>query len=190
MKVIGLAGPPGSGKSAVGRELAKRPGVRWIDLDPVAWSVYRRGTEAFVRLIDRFGSDVLSDSGEIDRRRLARSAFASPGARADLDEIVHPAVSDALVERIRSEAREGAEILLVEGALLATSPHVDRHAFDAVLWLDASPSVREERLAASGRETQADRLRGIEPPPGTVRIPADAGVTEVAKRVWRAISDL
>jgi len=50
--------------------------------------------------------------------------------------------------------------------------------------------VREERLAASGRETQADRLRGIEPPPGTVRIPADAGVTEVAKRVWRAISDL
>jgi len=187
MKVIGLAGPPGTGKSAVGRELARRPGVRWIDLDPIAWSAYRRGTEAFVRLVDRFGPAVVGEDGAIDRRRLANRAFATSEARAELDAIVHPAVNEALAERIRAEQADGAEVLLIEGALLATSPHVDRSLFDAILWLEASEDARRARLAADGREAQIDRLDGVEPRGTVQRVSSDGSVIEVAERIWNAI---
>ena len=187
MKVIGLAGSPGTGKSAVGQELARRPGVRWIDLDPIAWSAYRQGTEAFVRLVERFGPAVVGDDGAIDRRRLAKQVFETSEARRDLDAIVHPAVNEAMAERIRAERANGAEILLIEGALLATSPHVDWSLFDAILWLEASEGARRERLAADGREAQVDRLDGIEPRGTVQRISADGSVTEVADRIWRAI---
>jgi len=190
MKVIGLAGPPGSGKSAVGRALSKRAGVEWIDLDPIAWSVYREGTEVFVELIDRFGSGICGDTGEIDRTRLAKAAFSSPEARRDLDSIVHPAVNEAIAERTREEAAAGTAVLMIEGALLATSPHVDRDLFDAILWLEVSDDVRRQRLASDDREAQADRLRDMAPSDGVLRVSADGTVLDVAERVARAIGDL
>lgn len=190
MKVIGLAGKPGSGKSAVARELAHRLLVAWIDLDPVAWDTYRRGTPTFDRLVERFGSRILNAAGEIERARLAEAAFSDPEARRDLDAIVHPAVSDALAKRIQSESERGTKVLLVEGALLAVSPHVDRSMFDAILWLDAPGNVRRRRLASDGREEQADRLSNLEPDEGCLRLSADRPIPEVAERVWDAIEAL
>ena len=190
MKVIGLAGPPGSGKSAVARELAHRPAVEWIDLDPVAWDTYRSGTPAFDRLVARFGSRILGTAGEIDRARLADAAFSNPDARRDLDAIVHPAVRDALADRIQSESDRGTKVLFVEGALLAISPYVDRSLFDAILWLDAPDNVRRQRLASDGREKQVDRFGNLEPDGGCVHLPADGPVSEVAARVWDAIQAL
>lgn len=190
MKVIGLAGKPGSGKSAVARELAHHPAVTWIDLDPVAWDTYRSGKPAFDRLVARFGSRILGAAGEIERSRLAEAAFSNSDARRDLDAIVHPAVSDALAERIQSELDRGTKVLLVEGALLAISPYVDRSMFDAILWLDAPDNVRRRRLASNGREKQVDRFGDLEPDGTCARLSAGGTVSEVAARVWEAIEAL
>jgi dephospho-CoA kinase len=100
MKVIGLAGPAGSGKSAVGREIARQEGVAWLDLDRLAWSTYEPGTHAFTSLVVRFGTDILGPDGRIDRPELAKRAFLNPEAKRDLDRIVHPAVSEALARAI------------------------------------------------------------------------------------------
>ncbi len=187
MKVVGLAGPAGSGKSAVARQLSHRPGVAWIDLDRVAWSTYEPGTPAFEALVKRFGREILNEGSRIHRAVLAERAFADPSGKEDLERIVHPAVSAALTRRIDEERRHGRRILLVEGALLGTALDVDRNAFDAILWLEVPAATRARRLQDDGRAHHADRTKELAPPEGTIRIDADSLLDEVAQRVWRAI---
>jgi len=188
MKVIGLAGKAGSGKSAVARRLAERDGVEWVDLDRVAWRTYRPGTAAHARLVERFGPEILDRDGVIDRKRLAEKAFADPSSRTDLESIVHPAVTEWLREEIAARRRSGTQLLLVEGARLAGSPHVDRSSFDAILWLDAAPSTRRARLARAGRADHVDRVP--DPPRGVRVIVAEGDLDAVASRVMAAIDGL
>jgi dephospho-CoA kinase len=189
MKTIGLAGPAGSGKSAVARALSHRPGVAWVDLDRLAWSTYEPGTAAHAALVHRFGPEILGDGGRIHRTVLAERAFADPVGKGDLERIVHPAVSTALARRIDEERRRGRRLLLVEGALLGTALDVDRNAFDAILWLEAPAEVRAARLAGDGRAQHADRTDRLTQPEGTFSIDADAPLDEVVQRVWRTIEE-
>jgi len=186
-RVIGLAGRPGSGKSAVARALAERADVEAVDLDRVAWETYRPGTPTYGRLIGRFGADILSEDGRIDRRELARRSLSEPAARRDLEAIVHPAVTERLSARRREAERRGVGTLIVEGALLAHSPHVDRSIFDAILWLEASASTRRRRLRADGREEQADRMDDVRPGGRAIVIDGEGPLSEVVERVRRAI---
>jgi len=189
MKIIGLAGPAGSGKSAVARHLSHRAGVAWVDLDRVAWATYDPGTPAYGALIERFGREILDEGQRIHRTVLAERAFADPAGKRDLERIVHPAVSLALARRIDEERRRGRRTLLVEGALLGTAVDVDRGAFDAIVWLEVPAPVRAERLQGEGRAHHADRTKDLAPPDGTLCIDGDGPLDEVAQRVWRAIED-
>ena len=190
MKVIGLAGQPGCGKSAVARELAEREGTVWIDLDRVAWEVYRPRSPAYWQLVSRFGEGILGEDGAIDRRRLSERVFSDEKALADLNAIVHPEVARCLRERIRAEKAQRTKVLLVEGALLPVSPYVDRSCFDAVLWLDASDETRRQRLQAVGRGDHLQR-RVVAPKGGeAMRIDAEGTIEQVAKRVAAVLDRL
>jgi dephospho-CoA kinase len=186
-RVIGLAGRPGCGKSAVARALAGRGNVEAIDLDRVAWETYVPETPTYDRLVARFGRAVLSEDGRIDREKLASFSLSDAAARRDLEAIVHPAVSDRLDELRRSADERGTKVLFVEGALLASSPHVDRSVFDAVVWLEASDETRRNRLRLDGREEHADRMDGVCPDGATIVVDAEGTVSEVVERVWRSI---
>ena len=189
MIVVGLAGPAGSGKSAVAKELARRAGVAWIDLDRVAWSTYGPDGPAFHALLARFGSDILAADGRVDRGALAAKAFGDPASKRDLERIVHPAVNAALAASIGEEGRRGRQVLLVEGALLASSPDVDRDLFDVILWLDIPFPVRGDRLRQDGRGHHVARNDKLAPSGDVVRIDADASLDEVAERVWSVIEE-
>lgn len=169
------------------RELAGRPGVEAIDLDRVAWETYLPATPTYDRLVARFGRGILSDDGWIDRAKLADFSLSDAVARRDLEAIVHPAVSDRLDDLKREAEKRGVEILVVEGALLASSPYVDRSLFDAVLWLQASDETRRSRLRSDGREGQADRMEEVTPDAATTVVDAEGSVVEVAERVWQSI---
>ncbi len=187
MLVIGLAGRAGSGKSAVARVLAQRPGVEWIDLDAVAWSTYAKGTPTHRRLVEAFGHAIVGPDGEIDRGDLARAAFADADAHRRLNAIVHPAVSEAVAAIVAEHRRRETDILLVEGALLASSPHVDRSLYDRILWLEASDEVRGQRLLTAGRDAQMHRGDGVFPTGDVTIVASDGSVEDVAKRVLAAI---
>jgi len=187
MKVIGLAGRAGSGKSTIAQHLAQHPGIEWVDLDSVAWNTYAAGTDVYERLVEAFGVGILGETGEIDRLRLAKIAFATQKAQKTLNELVHPAVSDAVCATIRDHRARGTEILLIEGALLATSPHVDRSVYDRILWLETSDNARLARLQAIGRSDHAKRGRDVTPTGAFTAVPNEGSVKEVAEQLLQII---
>ncbi|MCD6494865.1 dephospho-CoA kinase [Candidatus Bipolaricaulota bacterium] len=191
MKVIGLAGEAGCGKSAVGKTLAKREGIAWLDLDRLAWRCYQQNSPTYRELISRFGKAILSASGEIDRSKLAPIVFSDKESLADLNAIVHPALSEKLRSIIEEEKAKGTRILLVEGALLGVSPYVDYSLFDAILWLTASREAREERLRAAGRADHHLRRHVASPKAAhTINIDAEGSIEQTAQQVLEAIDHL
>ena len=188
MKVIGLAGKPGSGKSAIGRALARRPGVEWIDLDRVAWETYAPGTTILDDLVERFGRAILSENGTIDRSRLGAIVFSDAEALADLEAIVHPAVVEALRRLSRSAAERGVRVLLVEGALLTMSDHVDPSEFDAMVWLEVPDEERRRRLRSLGRGGQVDRASKAAPAMDSIIVDAGGALADAVERTWAVVS--
>jgi len=189
MKVVGLAGRAGSGKSTVARYLAQQPGIEWVDLDTVAWDTYAPGTEVYKGLIDAFGPEILDPSGVIDRRRLAKAAFATETSRGTLDALVHPAVSEAVAAQIQDAEQRHVEILLVEGALLASSSHVDRSVYTCLVWLDASDESRAKRLSDLGRGEHAARGRDAVPWGAFITVTSEGSIADVATRLLKAIHE-
>ena len=107
-----------------------------------------------------------------------------------LDELVHPAVSDAVQAIICSHQQKGTKILLIEGALLASSPHIDRSIYHAILWLDASDETRRERLHAVGRGEHAKRNRDVDPTGKVTILSGEGSVESVADRILAAITEI
>ena len=98
---IGLTGGIGTGKSHVLRYLA-RHGVPTVDADDLARQAVAPGSQALEAVVRRFGGQVIGKDGTLDRRALAGMAFDDPGARRDLEAIVHPAVWFAIGEWFES----------------------------------------------------------------------------------------
>jgi dephospho-CoA kinase len=105
MKRVALTGGIATGKSVVRGEL-ERLGVPTMDADLVARDVVAPGTPALAAIVARFGSGVLDERHELDRRRLGSIVFADPEARQDLERIVHPAVGSAIAAWLDSEDRK------------------------------------------------------------------------------------
>ncbi|MCK4682972.1 dephospho-CoA kinase, partial [Candidatus Bipolaricaulota bacterium] len=115
---------------------------------------------------------------------------SNPEALEALNAIVHPAVTDRLREVIHEEEERGTKTLLVEGALLASSAHVDRTLFDAILWLEVAAEKRKERLQADGREEQIERTL---PPPAdeqVVKIDASGTIKQAVNRIRSIVNAL
>lgn len=99
---VGLTGGIGSGKSTVARRFAEL-GAVVIDADQVAREVVEPGEQTLARIRDRFGADVISADGSLDRAGLAAIVFPDPEALAALNAITGPAIL-ARVARLRAEA--------------------------------------------------------------------------------------
>jgi len=190
MKVIGLAGHAGSGKSVIAQKLSKREGIVAVDLDKVAWETYRPHTPTYWRLVARFGKGILNAEGMIDRSQLGALVFSDARALADLNAIVHPAVIDRLQTIIQQEKARGTRILLVEGALLASSLYVDRSLFEVILWLEASSKTRRRRLQAAGRSIHIERTLPEPDGQNAITVDAEGPIAEVASRITDVIESL
>lgn len=143
--VIGLTGPIGAGKSTVAGML-RELGAHVLDADAIARDEQSRGTTGYSAIVQRFGTGVLGEDKEVDRRKLAEIVFGDPRRLDELEKILHPRVI-ARILQARSMVPDG-EVLVVEAIkLIETSL---RSVCDR-LWVVIAP--RDQllaRLAARG----------------------------------------
>ncbi|WP_018465846.1 dephospho-CoA kinase [Calidithermus timidus] len=140
MRIIGLTGSIGSGKSTVARIL-RELGVTVLDADAFA----REGSEVLREAICRRFPEACV-AGELNRRRLGQLVFADPQARRDLEAILHPYVRQRMAEAAQ-QARERGESLIVQDIplLFETGREGD---FDGVLVVVAPTEARLRRVRA------------------------------------------
>ena len=146
---VGLTGGIASGKSTAAKFFGAL-GVPIIDTDQVARDVVEPGQPPLERLVERFGSGILTPDGHLDRPALRNIVFSDPKARADLEALTHPAIGAAM--EARSAAAGGAYQVLVIPLLVEKnlSSHVDR-----VLVVDCDEALQIRRLRARDRSTAA-----------------------------------
>ena len=120
MKVVGLTGGIGTGKSTVAVLLRER-GATVIDADEATRAVQAPGSEGLRRLVEEFGSGILTAGGELDRARLADIAFRDADARGRLNGIVHPLVREWMADRQRQAAERGDPVVVLDIPLLFES---------------------------------------------------------------------
>ena len=118
MKVLGITGGVGSGKSEVLRYLKEEYGAYVCQMDETAKELQRSGTDCFRQIVARFGNRVIGPDGELDRAELGSIVFADEVALHALNAIVHPAVFRWVREDIREKREEGVDLYVVEAALL------------------------------------------------------------------------
>ena len=156
MKVIGLTGGVGSGKSTVA-EMFRELGATVIDADEAAHAVYAPGTPGFDAVVREFGDDFVRD-GAIDRRRLGTLVFNDAAALRRLNAIVHPLVREWMAARTVEAFDAGAEIVIQDVPLLYENDL--EGLFSSVVLVYAPADVQLERLV-EGRGLPRDRAESM-----------------------------
>ncbi len=117
MLVIGLTGGIGTGKSEAARHMVSL-GAKLIDADVVGHEAYTPHAEAWRRVVEAFGDGILGANNEIDRRALGAIVFSDPDQMSRLNGIMHPLMAGMVQEKIDGFRGHGAEVVVVEAALL------------------------------------------------------------------------
>ncbi|OFP31666.1 dephospho-CoA kinase [Corynebacterium sp. HMSC068G04] len=158
MKLIGLTGGIGSGKSTVA-ELLVQEGWVLVDADRIARDIVEPGQPALTELAEAFGQDVLLPDGSLDRGRLASRAFASAEKTAVLNSITHPRIQEETQERFEAARQGGAEFVVYDMPLLVDKGlHRD---MDATIVVDVDAEERVRRLVEYRGLDEDDARRRI-----------------------------
>ena len=153
---VGLTGGIASGKSTVSAIL-RELGAVVIDADALAREVVEKGTPGLAKVVEEFGTGLLTPDGDLDRAAMGALVFDDASARKRLEAIVHPMVFQRILE-LEAHAPDGA-VVVHDIPLLAESGRAD--TFDAVLVVDAPQDVQVERMVRDRGWTEADALARI-----------------------------
>ena len=147
MKVVGLTGGVGMGKSTAAQLLRSR-GAAVVDTDDLARQVVEPGQPALAEVREAFGAEIVGPDGRLRRDELARRVFADPAARRRLEGILHPpirALWRAQVQNWRTEGRPLAVVVIP--LLFETKAEAE---LDAAICVACSAATQHQRLLARG----------------------------------------
>jgi dephospho-CoA kinase len=154
MRVIGLTGGIGTGKSTVAQFMADL-GARSLDLDRTGHEVLRDPT-ILKDLVQAFGDGILDVEGQVDRAKLGPLVFTDPEELQRLTGITHPAIDARVGAYIEEARRDGVQVVVLEAAALMESGRswqVDE------VWVTVAPvEVVVARVSARSGMT-ADEVR-------------------------------
>ena len=148
MRFIGITGGVGAGKSSILAYIRENYPCEIYLADEVAHEVKKPGTKCFQKIVQILGEDVLDDTGEIDKRRMAAKIFADDKLLKQINDSVHPAVKIYLLDRLEEARKSGkVKLFFVEAALLIECGYGE--LVDEMWYVYAKESVRRERLRES-----------------------------------------
>ena len=151
MIVVGLTGGIGSGKSTVSAGLAEL-GAVIVDADAMTRELQQPGGAVFNAIVQRFGDEIVAADGSLDRLALAAMVFPNPEILKELNAIVHPAVGQAIRERMREHVDTDHVVVLDVPLLIENS----RYPVAGVAVVDTPMEVAVERLVQFRGMDEAD----------------------------------
>jgi len=154
VKVIGLTGGIGSGKSTVLRFLAEL-GAAVIDADKVGHEALKPDAEAWREVIAAFGKQILAPDGTIDRSKLGEIVFGDAESLSRLDQIMHPRMHEMVKARLEDYRKQGVDVVVLEAYLLIESARAS--SVDEV-WVTVAPEdtvLRRLKRKSGLSKTQA-----------------------------------
>ena len=152
MKIIGVTGGIGCGKSEVLNFIASHYDATIMKADQIGHILMQKGRKCYGKIVATFGEGILRENGEIDRSKLAHIVFPQPEELAKLNAIMHPAIKNYILHTIEKEKNIGTEYFIVEAALLLED-HYDDFC-DEVWYIYADEDTRVERLKESRDYTE------------------------------------
>lgn len=147
MRVIGLTGGIGTGKSTVSQFLTEL-GAVVLDADKIGHEAFAPGSPTYSEVVATFGRDILTPQGQINRKKLGSVVFDSPGALARLNQIIHPWLYETLKSRLEGLREQKTKVAVIEAALLIEAG-----------WL---PLVDEVWVTVASRDAVLKRIKGRE----------------------------
>jgi dephospho-CoA kinase len=195
MKVIGLTGGIGSGKSMVSQLLAEL-GAVILDADEVGHEAFKPDTEIWRKVVAAFGRRILTPDGNIDRKKLGEIVFGNAESLSRLNQIMHPRMYALVKAQLEEYRRQGMAVAVLEAPLLIEAGWTS--LVDEV-WVTAAPEATvlkrlEERTGLSQVESltrihsqlsSAERVRHAD-----VVINTDCDLDEVkakVKELWQGL---
>ncbi len=195
MKVIGLTGGIGSGKSTVSQFLAEL-GTVILNADEIGHEALKPDTEIWRQVVAAFGRQILTPDGNLDRKKLGDIVFGNPESLSRLNRIMHPRMYDMVKAQLEEYRRQGMGVVVLEAPLLLEAGWTS--LVDEVWVTTASESTvlkrLEEQKGLSGEEALA-RIRSQLPSEERVRhanvvINTDCDLDELkskVKELWQRL---
>lgn len=159
MKIIGLTGGIGSGKSTVSNYLIQK-GYPVIDADKIAREIVQPNSDILIKLVDCFGEIILNPDGSLNRKLLANKAFSNKEQKMKLDHIMLHEIVQTILREIESYNKEGKSLIFIDAPLLFEAG-LDKKAHES--WVvDASDEIRIERVIKRDGFTRDEILSRME----------------------------
>lgn len=144
MKIIGITGGVGAGKTQILEYLNNKYGATICQADQVGKKLQKKGTPCFEAIVEHFGTDILDEKGELDRERLAEIVFSKKEELSVLNGIIHPAVKEEIRRKIAKEERKNTNLFIVEAALLIEDNYEE--ICDELWYVYVGDEIRKKRL--------------------------------------------
>ena len=156
MKIIGITGGVGAGKSTILDYLSQKYDAYVIQADKIGHLVMEPGGLCYEHVIALFGRQIIKNDKTIDRKQVSDVVFGNELMRQSLDAIIHPAVKTYILEEILKQRQAGCGLLVIEAALLLEEKY---DAFcDQVWYVHTDQEIRIERLMKSRGYTREKAL--------------------------------
>ena len=148
MKVIGITGGVGAGKSKILEYISSKYNCDIIMADKAAHMLEEPGQKCYDKLVALLGDSILNDDSSIDKAKMAEKIFTNKALLAKVNEIVHPAVQDYILQCIQERRAENKlDFLFIEAALLIEAGYVD--IVDELWYIHSDADTRRKRLKSS-----------------------------------------
>lgn len=158
MKIIGVTGGIGSGKSTVAQILSTFGG-RIIDADSIAKEVVGKGEKALGEIRDQFGPAVINGAGELDRAKLASIVFNDSEKLKALNNITHKYVVERILEDIRRYREDGVPFVILDVPIPVKSGFLD--VAHEIWVVSADMETRISRIMNRSGYTYEEALKRI-----------------------------
>ena len=188
MKIIGLTGGIGSGKSTVAQFLAEL-GAVVLDVDKVGHEALEPGSEAWEQIVNEFGKGILKAGDKIDRAKLGKIVFNNHEALMRLNRIIHPVMDNMVEAKLEEYRHKGVKVVVLEAAAMMEA---GRASIADEIWVVIAPesAVLKRLSERDGRSEDESKARILAQMPaqqrilhGGVIIDTDCSLDELKARV-------